>query len=83
MQITVVVVMCHTIGAFFPESVGTEPDPVCREEIIIKTDMPMQACVLSQPALADWKERSIYRGDQWRIGRIMCVPGDYVAKERI
>jgi hypothetical protein len=32
--------------------------------------MPMQACILSQAALADWKARSIYRGDQWKIGRI-------------
>jgi hypothetical protein len=83
MQITVVVVMCHTIGAFVPESVGTLPDPVCREVIVIKGDMPMQSCILSQPTLADWKERSIYRGDQWRISRIKCVPGDYVPKERV
>jgi hypothetical protein len=83
MQITVVAVMCHTLGAFFPEAVGTRPDPVCREVIIIKDDMPMQVCMLSQPALADWKERSIYRGDQWRISRIKCVPGDYVPKERV
>jgi hypothetical protein len=83
MQITVVVVMCHTIGALAPESVGTLPDPVCREVIIIKDDMPMQSCMPSQPALADWKERSIYRGDQWRISRIKCVPGDYVPKERV
>jgi hypothetical protein len=23
-------------------------------------DMPMQSCMLSQPALAEWKERSIF-----------------------
>jgi hypothetical protein len=63
MQITVVVVMCHTIGAAITQSVGTLPDQVCREVIVIKDDMPMQLCMLSQPALADWKERSIYRGD--------------------
>jgi hypothetical protein len=33
-----------------------------------------------QPALADWKAHSIYRGDQWKIGRIKCVPGDYAIK---
>jgi hypothetical protein len=64
MQITVVAVLCHTLGAIKPESVDTSPDPVCREIIVIKSDMPMQACMLSQPALADWKERSIYHGDQ-------------------
>jgi hypothetical protein len=83
MQITVVAVMCHTIGAISPQSVGTLPDPVCREVIVIQNDMPMQACMLSQPALADWKERSIYRGEQWRVSRIKCVPGDYVPKQRI
>jgi hypothetical protein len=39
--------------------------------------------MLSQPALADWKERSIYRGEQWRVSRIKCVPGDYVPKQHI
>jgi hypothetical protein len=82
-QITVVAVMCHTIGAVSPQSVGTLPDPICREVIVIQNDMPMQACMLSQPALADWKERSIYRGEQWRVSRIKCLPGDYVPKERI
>ena len=83
MQITVVAVMCHTIGAFVAESVGTVPDLVCREVIVTQNEMPMQACMLSQPALAEWKDRSMYRGDQWRISRIKCVPGDYVPKERV
>ncbi len=81
MQITVIAVMCHTMGAFVAESPA--PDLVCREVIVIQNDMPMQACMLSQPALAEWKERSIYRGHQWRISRIKCVPGDYVPKERV
>jgi hypothetical protein len=42
--------------------------------------MPMQACMLSQAALADWKGRTIYASEQWTIGRIKCVPGDYVIK---
>jgi hypothetical protein len=67
MQITVVAVMCHTIGVFTPESVGTVPAPVCREVIVVKDDRPMQSCMLSQAALADWKERSIYRGGQWGL----------------
>jgi hypothetical protein len=83
MQITVVAVMCHTLGAITPQSVDTLPDSVCREVIVIKDEMPMQSCMLSQPALADWKERSVYRGDQWWISRIKCVPGDYVPKERV
>ena len=83
-QITVVVLMCHSIGAVAPEFVGgIMQEPACREVIVTKDIMPMQSCMLSQPALADWKERSIYRGDQWRISRIKCVPGDYVPKARI
>jgi hypothetical protein len=39
--------------------------------------------MLSQPALADWKAHSIYKDDQWKIGRIKCVPGDYVIKGAI
>ena len=83
MQMTVVAVMCHTLGAFVLESVGTAPDPICREVIVIKDDMPMQACILSQPALAEWKDRSIYHGALWWISRIKCVPGDYMPKERV
>jgi hypothetical protein len=47
MQITVVALMCHALASI--------PQPVCREEIVVKDEMPMQACMLSQPALADWK----------------------------
>jgi hypothetical protein len=83
MQITVVAVVCHTLGAVVPQSIDTLPDPVCREVIVIQSDMSLQSCMLSQPALADWKGRSIYSSDQWRISRIKCVPGDYVPKARI
>jgi hypothetical protein len=46
MQITVVAVMCHVVGAVVAEGVGTLPEAVCREVIVIKQDMPMQACML-------------------------------------
>jgi hypothetical protein len=72
MQITVVALMCHTLASI--------PQPVCREEIVVKDEMPMQACMLSQPAIADWKRRSMFSGDQWNVARIKCVPGDYVLK---
>jgi hypothetical protein len=83
MQITVVAVLCHALGAITSQLVDTLPDRLCREVIAIKDEMPMQSCVLSQAALADWKERSIYRGEQWVISRIRCVPGDYAPKERV
>ena len=59
MQIAVVVLMCHTLVSI--------PQPVCREEIVVKDEMPMQACMLSQSAIADWKRRSIFSGDQWTL----------------
>jgi hypothetical protein len=38
MQITVVTVMCHTIGAFVAESASTAPDLVCREVIVVRPE---------------------------------------------
>jgi len=76
MQITVVALLCHTIAA-------VPGAPVCREEIVVKDDMSMQACMISQPALADWKEHSQFRGAQWTIARVKCIPGQYVIKDRI
>jgi hypothetical protein len=67
MQITVVALMCHTLASI--------PQPVCREEIVVKDEMPMQACILSQAALADWKSHSIFSGEQWAIGRIYVIKG--------
>lgn len=69
MMITVAVVLCHSLGAI--------PGPVCREEIVIKEDMSMHACIISQAAIAEWKEATIYRGPDWIISRIKCVPGEY------
>jgi hypothetical protein len=43
----------------------------------------MQACILSQPALADWKARSIYSSVSWSISRVKCVTGDYVLKQNL
>lgn len=76
MQITVVALLCQTLAPI--------PSPVCREEIIIKDDMSMQACMISFPAIADWKAHSIFRGDSWTVARIRCVPGgEYVLKDAI
>ena len=75
MMISVVVTMCHALSGISA--------PVCREEIVVKDDMSMQACMISQPALADWKEHSVFRGNQWTISRVKCVPGQYVIKDRI
>jgi hypothetical protein len=75
MQISIVLTLCHALGSI--------PQPVCREEIVIKDEMPMQACLVSQAAIADWKSRSIYRGDAWTVARVKCVRGDYVLRDAI
>jgi len=75
MQISVVAMVCHMLAPI--------SDPVCHEQVIIQDDMSMQECMLSQEAIADWKEKSIYHGDQWVIARIRCIPGDYMPKDAI
>ena len=42
-----------------------------------RTTCRCRRAALSQPALAEWKEHSIFRGEQWTIGGFKCVPGDY------
>jgi hypothetical protein len=42
-----VAMMCHMFGTVVADSVGTENQPFCREVIVIRQDMPMQACMLS------------------------------------
>ena len=75
MKITVVASVCHALTNISA--------PVCHEEIVVQDDMPMQMCLLSQPAIAEWKANSLYRGDQWTINRIRCIPGDYQPKDAI
>jgi len=48
-----------------------------------RTKLPTRACMLSQAALADRKEHSIHADEQWAIGRVKCVPGDYVIEGAI
>jgi len=75
-QITVVALMCHTLASI--------PQPVCREEIVVKDEMPMQACMLSQ-GRARRTGRSILSmpTSNGRSAAIKCVPGDYVIKGAI
>ena len=77
MLITIVASLCHSLAGI-PADI-----PVCHEEIVAQQVMPMQACMMGQPEIADWKEKSIYRGDQWTISRIRCIPGEYQVKDAI
>lgn len=75
MQITVVVSICHALAGI--------SSSICQEAIVAHDDMPMQACMISQAAIADWKEKSKFRGEQWHIARIRCIPGEYQPKDAI
>lgn len=74
MKITIAAILCHSLAG--------APAPVCREEVVAQTDT-MVACLIGQPAIADWKAHSIYRSDAWRIDRIKCIPGPYTPKDAI
>lgn len=76
MIITVVASVCHVLAA-------VPSQPVCHEEIVVQADLPMQACMIGQPAIADWKMHSRFAGDQWRVARVRCIPGDYLPKDAI
>ena len=59
------------------------PGPEMARQASALAKNPLQACIVSQAALADWKAHSNYASEQWAIGRIKCVPGDYVIKRVI
>lgn len=75
MQISIVAVMCHALAA--------APSDLCHEELITKVEMEdsLTACIMSQPALAEWKMKSKFADDHWWIKRVKCVPGNYVLKD--
>lgn len=72
MVVTIAVVLCHAVQGISA--------PVCHEEIV-HIGESMQECILSQAALADWKQRSRFASGDWSIARIKCVPGTYEAKD--
>lgn len=69
-MITLVALVCHMIINI--------TSPVCHEEVVLKEEMSMFSCQMrSQIVVADWKEKSVYSGEQWTVMDIGCVPGDY------
>jgi len=75
MKLSVVVTLCHALTGI--------PGPVCREEIVYTDDMPMQACIFSQAAVAEWKAASIYKADEWTVQGIKCAGPGYIIKDAI
>jgi hypothetical protein len=76
-MMTIVTLMCHVI-------VGIT-SPVCHEEVVDRVEISMNVCQMgSQQYIADWKEKSIFRGDQWTVAAIQCIPGnDYQPRDAI
>jgi hypothetical protein len=92
MILSIVVTVCHLAMQNPVDNDGfSDPDglrpivstELCHEEVIVEADLPMQACLIGQPQLADWKAHSRFAGPQWRIARHRCVPGHYVVKDAI
>jgi hypothetical protein len=73
MQITVVAIVCYTALA----EPGAPAD--CHEEIALQVDS-LQSCMLSQPGVAEWQEKTIYRGPRWTVRGYRCMPGNYVPR---
>jgi hypothetical protein len=74
--ITVVVMMCHILGAI--------SQPICHEVIATKQEMSMQQCQMSQVSIIKWKmQDAIYQDEEWHIGGFKCMPGDYQPQDAI
>lgn len=72
--ITIVVSMCHMLAAM----------SLCHEVIVAKQEMSMPVCMVqAQMIIADWKENSIYQGEQWTVEKVGCMPGDYQVRDSI
>jgi hypothetical protein len=72
MQVAIVATLCFA-------AVGQQP--VCRDEVAMEAESIGLGCLIGEAQVAGWKDHSIYRGPQWIVSRIRCVPGGYVAKE--
>lgn len=75
-MITVAVIICHMLAGI--------SDPVCHEEIVAHAEKTIADCQMeSQLVVADWKENSKFKGDEWAIKKIGCFHGYYQPKDSI
>lgn len=72
MQVAVVATVCFAV---------TGSAPVCRDEIALEVDSIGIGCLIGEAEVDAWKDRSIYRGEQWTVRRVRCVPGGYAPRE--
>ena len=78
-MISVVVTLCHLI-TLDPNS---KPLTTCFERVAGKIEISINSCGLLMPGVADWKEKSRYAGDDYFIGAIRCVEGDYQSEAEL
>lgn len=72
---SVVVMLCHSLLNISA--------PICHEEIVVKQMMSAEQCSMSQPAIAEWKNQSIFKSDEWSVLGFKCSPGNYIIKDNI
>lgn len=65
---SIIVSICHSI------LVGSVQTPACHEEIAIKHRTRVEACMLAQMGLAQWKGNGQYAGDEFYLGGWRCAP---------
>lgn len=73
MRVDIVVTLCHIL-------LGHEP--ACRDHVAFETDAIGIGCLFGEAKVIDWKNSSIYAGQQWVIlGPPRCFPGGYKPRE--
>jgi hypothetical protein len=76
MKLTIVASLCHMLAGI--------PEPVCHEEIVLRSeDMSLQACMFGQAIVAQWQEQSEFKQPDWVVSRYKCVFGNYLPKDAI
>lgn len=81
MIVTIAATLCHMIAGV--PDMDDEPEiEVCHEEVLTTVE-DLQACIVSQAGVADWKMKSRFRDDEWTISRIRCIPGTYFKRDAL
>lgn len=86
MFVTIAVVLCHSLVA--QPTIAPDRDCTAEEskivEVVTDTDKDpdhvdfMSCSIKGQEGIAEWKEHNhTYAGHDWRIARVMCIPGHY------
>lgn len=77
MNVTIVAVICATAAG------PAGPTQFCHEEILTRAATSIGECVNSWAQIADWKMKSRYASDDYKIARIRCIPGTYEKRDAL